>query len=639
MHLRAFLTATASLIPALLPALVLAAAPPPPPGCSGRQLTRTNSADVPIPDNGTATSPLTVAAGEGRIVWDVDVRTSITHASNAQLDLALISPSGARVVLTTDNGSIYDNGFNGTRFDDAAPTPVTDATFPADGAVEHVAPEGALSFFRGQDPNGTWTLELTDDLTNTTGTLTSWSLDLVTLPAAAPIQTSTASDTATVALADKGTVTSTLEVSAPGDFLTGITVMTKLRHTRASDLEVMLTSPSGTTIVLTTDNGGANDDVFNGTLWTDAAMTPVSDATYADTVVQTELQPEGALAAFHGENPNGAWVLTVTDDLTNELGTLEGWTLNLETATGAACVSGGLTVSTVSPAQGPAAGGTLVTVTGTNFAPGATVLFDGVAGTNPEITANSASATTPPRPVGRVEVSVRNPDGEYASRADGFHFITAAPPPVLESLSPASGSTRGGTALTLNVRQLIEGAELKIGSAAPVPLALADPTTAVATSAPSTYGTFDVVVTNPDGQSSTLPSGFTYVAPAPKLTDVDPNLGSTAGGTKVSLRGEGFLEGVEVRFGGEPASVELIDEQLLEVVAPAHAAGLVDVVITNPDGQTLTRTRAFTYEALPDENGAIGGAGGCGCGVGSGAALPFWTLGLLALAGLRRRRH
>src|SRR6185503_18517008 len=53
-------------------------------------------------------------------------------------------------------------------------------------------------------------------------------------------------------------------------------------------------------------------------------------------------------------------------------------------------------VNTVSPASGPAAGGTSVTITGTSFANGATVTFGGSAATNVNVAGStSITATTP----------------------------------------------------------------------------------------------------------------------------------------------------------------------------------------------------------------------------------------------------
>ena len=54
-------------------------------------------------------------------------------------------------------------------------------------------------------------------------------------------------------------------------------------------------------------------------------------------------------------------------------------------------------------------------------------------------------------------------------------------------------------------------------------------------------GTAAVQVTNPNGQSVTLNSGFTYTAPAPTLTSVSPTSGPTAGGTQITLTGSNFV--------------------------------------------------------------------------------------------------
>ena len=46
---------------------------------------------------------------------------------------------------------------------------------------------------------------------------------------------------------------------------------TNITHTFAADLDITLTSPAGTVVTLTTDNGAGNDNVFNGTMWYDKA--------------------------------------------------------------------------------------------------------------------------------------------------------------------------------------------------------------------------------------------------------------------------------------------------------------------------------------------------------------------------------
>ena len=67
------------------------------------------------------------------------------------------------------------------------------------------------------------------------------------------------------------------------------------------------------------------------------------------------------------------------------------------------------TVSSVSPNTGPIAGGTAVTITGTNFAAGATVTFGGTAATNVVVVSGTQiTATTPAGSAGAVTVTVTN---------------------------------------------------------------------------------------------------------------------------------------------------------------------------------------------------------------------------------------
>ncbi len=87
----------------------------------------------------------------------------------------------------------------------------------------------------------------------------------------------------------------------------------------------------------------------------------------------------------------------------------------------------------------------------------------------------------------------------------------------------------------------------------------------------------------------------------PTLTTVGgvmPSFGPDTGGTAVSIAGTNFLSGVTVTLGGIPAtSVAVVSSTTLTAITPAHAAGAVDVTITNPDGQTATlpKESGYTY--------------------------------------------
>ena len=81
-------------------------------------------------------------------------------------------------------------------------------------------------------------------------------------------------------------------------------------------------------------------------------------------------------------------------------------------------------------------------------------------------------------------------------------------------------------------------------------------TSITATTTAHGAGAVDVVVTNSDSQSGTLPQGFTYTAvsnPAPTVTAILPNSGPVSGGTAVTITGTGFAAGQTVILGGTPS--------------------------------------------------------------------------------------
>jgi hypothetical protein len=82
-----------------------------------------------------------------------------------------------------------------------------------------------------------------------------------------------------------------------------------------------------------------------------------------------------------------------------------------------------LSVISISPTSGRAAGGTSVKIAGTGFQSGATVTFGGNAATNVTIvSSNSITATTPPHATGTVNVTVTNPNGQSATLVSGYTY-------------------------------------------------------------------------------------------------------------------------------------------------------------------------------------------------------------------------
>ncbi len=307
--------------------------------------TFTNNTSSPIPDVNTLTSTITVT-GAPTFLYDVNLFTTISHTFSADLDITLKSPSGTTIVITTDNGGSNDDVFKGTLWDDKAgatnPTGVvTDYTYANGVVATPLSPEQSLGAFVGENPNGVWTLTVTDDLSGDVGTLSNWSLTITGFNAAPTVATATYNNTTSAAIPDVNTLTSTITVSGAGTQIIDVNLLTSITHTFSADLDITLTSPAGTVVTITTDNGGSNDNVFNGTLWDDktgATNASVTDYVYSNGVTATPLVPEEGLSAFIGENPNGVWTLSVTDDLSGDVGTLQNWSLVIGTST---CSGGG----------------------------------------------------------------------------------------------------------------------------------------------------------------------------------------------------------------------------------------------------------------------------------------------------------
>ena len=86
--------------------------------------------------------------------------------------------------------------------------------------------------------------------------------------------------------------------------------------------------------MITTDNGGQHDNVFNGTLWDDDAdpggtVPNEKNENLADEHAYVNLTPghtagpRQALGVFTGEDPNGTWTISITDDTNIDTGMLK----------------------------------------------------------------------------------------------------------------------------------------------------------------------------------------------------------------------------------------------------------------------------------------------------------------------------
>ena len=166
------------------------------------------------------------------------------------------------------------------------------------------------------------------------------------------------------------------------------------------------------------------------------------------------------------------------------------------------------TVVNIIPNSGPTAGGTPVTVAGTYFVGGATVTIGGITAQDiTVVSSTSITAITPALTAGNQDVVVTVPGGS-STLTGGFTYV--APAPKVISISPGTGLAAGGTSVTINGTGFVTGASVMIGGTAASYVTVLNSTLITATTPVGTAGEQDVMVTNPDGQFSTLAASFTY---------------------------------------------------------------------------------------------------------------------------------
>jgi hypothetical protein len=255
------------------------------------------------------------------------------------------------------------------------------------------------------------------------------------------------------------------------------------------------------------------------------------------------------------------------------------------------------TVASVSPNSGTTAGGTAVTITGANFATGATVTFGSAAATSVVVVSGTQiTATTPAGTAGAALVTVSNPGGQSGALAGGFTYIA---PPTVTSVSPNNGPVAGGTAVTITGTNFAAGAAVTLGGTAATNVVVASSTTITATTPAHAAGAVAATVTNSNGLSGNLANGFTYIAP-PTVTGVSPSSGTTAGGTAVTISGTNFATGAGVTFGTSAATnVVVVSSTTITATTPAGSAGAVTVTVTNPGSLSGSLSSGYTYVVTP----------------------------------------
>ncbi|HEY4947424.1 MAG TPA: IPT/TIG domain-containing protein, partial [Acidimicrobiales bacterium] len=591
---------------------------------------------------GTVVPIATATNGAGSRIVVGGSPTSVTFAPDGATAYVTEPLRGKLVPIETATGTVEaatpltGGPVSVTITPDQAPTASYSVTAAPAGAAttfdgsNSTSPVGSIASFRwdfGDGTNsvtttpttthtyaeaGSYTTGLT--VTNTAGTSTAVVFTGQTVsrdggPSAAathPVQVPVPAPQVSAVTPNGGPVSGGTAVTITGEHFTGATAVAfganlATPFTVVSDTEITVTSPMGTTgtidVRVTTPSG-------------ESAVTPADQFTYTSVPAPTvsSISPTsgplfgGTAVTITGMNLTGA--TEVTFGTTRALG----FTVVSDTeitATSPAKPPGpqdvrvtspggesgtgevftyvaAPTVGTVSPASGPEAGGTSVTISGNHLTAAREVSFGAVVSTQVTVVSDTEiTAVSPPGAAGTVDVTVATPYGtSIPSGADHFTYVAA---PVVTSVTPPSGGIGGGTSVTITGSGFTGATAVAFGTNPAATFVVVSDTEITTTSPAGSAGAVAVIVTGAGGPSE--PDGdstFTYLGPG-EVTDVSPSAGPVAGGTQITITGSGFNGATAVAFGTNPATTFVVaSDTQITAVSPAGVAGTVDVTVTTP---------------------------------------------------------
>ncbi len=266
-------------------------------------------------------------------------------------------------------------------------------------------------------------------------------------------------------------------------------------------------------------------------------------------------------------------------------------------------------ISGISPPAGGTGGGDVVTITGTGFAtvgsPGCAASDCGVSFGQSAAAAYTVSsdaqiiATSPAYGAGVVDITVTNETtSSFDIPADQFTYDAT---PTISGISRSAGGTAGNDVVTMTGTGFTDASRVSFGQSVAAAYTATSDTQIIATSPAHGAGVVDITVTNETGTSSdVLADKFTYDA-TPTISAISPSVGPTGGGTVVSVSGTGFADVTGANFNGTAAKAYTIgSDTSMSVTSPAHAAGMVNLTITNEMGTSSdVPADQFTYDAVP----------------------------------------
>lgn len=185
--------------------------------------------------------------------------------------------------------------------------------------------------------------------------------------------------------------------------------------------------------------------------------------------------------------------------------------------------------------------------------------------------------------------------GPYTGARAYSGTVAAAAVPVVTAISPTSGSTTGGTTVTITGTGFVGTTAVRFGATAATGFTV-NGATQITAIAPAGTGTIDVRVTTAGGTSATsVADQFTYID-TPTVSSLSPSVGHASGGSTVVITGSGFSGATAVTFGATAATGFTVNSATQITATSPAGTGTVDIRVTTAGGTSATTAAdQFTF--------------------------------------------
>lgn len=282
-------------------------------------------------------------------------------------------------------------------------------------------------------------------------------------------------------------------------------------------------------------------------------------------------------------------------------------------------------VWTVNPSVAGTAGGSTVILTGFGFYGSPQVLFGGAPAASVSVIApDRIAAVVPKHASGGVTVTLVSESGEPAVYGGAFYFVDGVNPGVT-SVFPSTASAAGGAEVTVLGSGFVPGATVHFGNTPATSTVVVSGTEVRAQAPALAVGLYDVFVVNPGafGLVGTAVNAFAAVAESdPAISSADPAEVPSSGGAMVTLSGNDFAPGMQLRLfatpktstGGLVAAATFVNQQSLTFVAPPNVKGNKSfvgdaaMILSKANGQAALASGILEYVPSMSRTGMLTGA-------------------------------